>query len=108
TFPKGPALRGRSREAVDGKRARVFLGILAVVDAIEQRDLLFLSNLHGDAELLHRLEIHVRTHDFLGYAGVVGSALGHAPAAELREPPLAIDLVRVVTVAIRIDHVERI
>ena len=56
------------------------------------------AHLRRDAHLLHRLEVDVRPHHPLGDACVVGRALDHAPAPELRQPPLAEDRLRVVAV----------
>src|SRR5687767_6367026 len=46
-------------EAVHGERSGVFLRILAVEHAVEERDRLLLLHVHPDAQLLHRLQVDV-------------------------------------------------
>ena len=91
-----------------GNDSRVLLRVLAVEHAVEERDRLLLGHLHRHAHLLHGFEVDVRAQHPLGDAGVVRRALDHAPAPELRQPPLRVDLLRIVAVPVREDHVDRI
>src|SRR5689334_5161927 len=76
-----------SFRALHIERQRVLFGLGGIEDlAVEEGLGRVVEPAVRVAELLHRLFVDVAAHDLLGDALVVGRALDHAPAAELREP----------------------
>src|ERR1041384_946982 len=91
---------------VDGKTFRIRLEVAGWIErhTVEQSFLVVVRTAVGIADLLHRFLVKVRTHDLFGDALVIRRAADHAPATELGQPPLREFRLRIITVALAVNH----
>src|SRR6185369_11150166 len=99
--------RSSAFDIVNDKTFCIRLEIAGWVEGhtVEQSFLVVVRSAVGIADLLHRFLIEVRTHDLFGDALVIRRPADHAPAAELGQPPLRELRLRIIAVALAVNHV---